>query len=96
MKQIILGQVLLILCCVVYLVWWTRGYRPGVAVNRLGGVNGILLAVTALLGIAGILFSLLPVPALQKPIISQSAILIGGIVLYVVLLIVTKGIFTGS
>ena len=56
MKQIITGQVFLILCCAVYLVWWYRGFRPGVHVSRAGGINGILLLITAVLGFVGIVF----------------------------------------
>ena len=51
MNRIITGQIILILCCVVYLVWWYRGFRPGVSVSRVSGLNGLLLAVTAILGI---------------------------------------------
>ena len=59
MNRTITGQILLILCCVVYLVWWYRGFRPGVTVNRVSGVNGVLLLVTAVLGLAGVAFSLM-------------------------------------
>lgn len=93
MKQVVTGQVLLILCCAVYLVWWYRGYRPGVTVSRVGGANGILLAVTALLGAAGIIVSMLPLPVIRNNMIGQSVILIAGIVLYFLLLFVTRGVF---
>ena len=93
MKQIITGQVLLILCCAVYLVWWYRGFRPGIHVSRVGGVNGALLLVTAVLGFAGMIFSLMPVEEIRKPLISQGMIVIFGIAAYLVLLFVTKRLF---
>ncbi len=93
MKQVVAGQVLLILCCAVYLVWWYRGYRPGVTVSRVGGVNGMLLAVTALLGAAGIAVSMLPLPVIRKTLIGQNTILMAGIVLYFILLLITRGFF---
>jgi hypothetical protein len=62
MKQIITGQILLIFCCIVYLVWWYRGFRPGVYVSRVGGINGILLLITAGLGLAGGVLSLFLYP----------------------------------
>lgn len=40
------------------MIWWYRCYRPGEAVNRVGGVNGILLLSTAAFGIAGVVLSL--------------------------------------
>ena len=78
-KQVLTGQILLILCCVVYLVWWYRGFRPGVYVSRAGGVNGVLLLITAALGMAGIIFSLMPVQYVTEPIFSQLSIAICGI-----------------
>ena len=93
MKNIITGQILLILCCAVYLVWWYRGFRPGVYVSRAGGVNGILLLITAALGLAGIVFSLMPAEEIREPLISQGKIVICGIAAYIVLMLVTKLIF---
>ena len=89
-KQVLTGQILLILCCVVYLVWWYRGFRPGVYVSRAGGVNGVLLLITAALGMAGIIFSLMPVQYVTEPIFSQLSTIICGIAAYILLLAVTK------
>ena len=61
------GQLLLILCCIVYLIWWYRGFRPNTNVSRVGGVNGILLLITAALGMAGLILSLMPIEALSEP-----------------------------
>ena len=85
MNYILTGQMLLIMCCAVYLIWWYRGFRPNTNVSRVGGVNGLLLLVTAALGIAGLIFSLMPVPA--------AIIVAAGAVGYFVLLLVTKVIF---
>ena len=52
MRRVIIGQILLIICCVFYILWWYRGYRPGVTVNRVGGLNGMLLLMTAAFGLA--------------------------------------------
>ena len=93
MKQIITGQVFLILCCAVYLVWWYRGFRPGVHVSRAGGINGILLLITAVLGFVGIVFSLMPAKEIRKPLIGQGMIVICGIAAYVILLVLTRVLF---
>ena len=93
MSRIITGQILLIICCAVYLIWWYRGFRPGVTVSRVGGVNGVLLLITAALGLAGVIFSLMPVEEIREAAISQSGIVVAGIVSYFILLFVTKGIF---
>ena len=58
MRTVLIGQILVILGCIVYLVWWYRGFRPGTSVNRVGGINGALLLVTAVLALSGIALSL--------------------------------------
>ena len=93
MKTIITGQILLILCCIVYLIWWYRGFRPGIYVSRAGGVNGALLLITMVLGFAGVVFSLMPAEKIREPLISQSMIVICGIAAYFILLVVTKVFF---
>ena len=101
MNYILTGQMLLIMCCAVYLIWWYRGFRPNTNVSRVGGVNGLLLLVTAALGIAGLIFSLMPVPALTEPPVPAlteppvpaAIIVAAGAVGYFVLLLVTKVIF---
>ncbi len=90
MRRVIIGQILLIICCVFYLIWWYRGYRPGVSVSRIKGANGILLLITMALGILGVVFSLTRIEEISKPRINPIAILIAGIVGYVVLLLITR------
>ena len=93
MKTIITGQILLILCCIVYLIWWYRGFRPGIYVSRAGGVNGILLLTTMVLGFAGVIFSLMPAEKIREPLVSQEMIVICGVAAYFILLAVTKLFF---
>ena len=93
MKEIITGQILMVLCCTVYLVWWYRGFRPGVNVSRVGGINGILLLITAALGIAGIVMSLRPVQEILKLKADPMMIAAGGAIAYILLLLVTRYCF---
>ena len=93
MRRIITGQVLLIICCILYMVWWYRCYRPGEAVNRIGGANGMLLLSTAAFGIAGVVLSLTKVPAIRSPKIESIWILTAGIAAYVILLLITRFAF---
>lgn len=91
MNRLTLGQCLLILCCVFYLIWWYRGFRPGITVNRVGGMNGLLLSVTAILGLAGVTLSLLSIsePG-YKLHFSPAFIIFCGVSTYLLLLMVTK------
>lgn len=93
--KIITGQVLLISCCIVYLVWWSRAFRPGDSADRLGGTNGILLFVTAFFGIAGMIVTLLGntgMPSVRKS--PGGYLLLGtGVITYLILLGITRGLF---
>ena len=92
-RRILTGQIFLILCCIFYLIWWYRGYRPGAAADRAGGINGILLLITAAFGVAGISFSLMHIAAVKEPEISPTAIVVAGIVSYFGLLLITRCLF---
>ena len=93
MKRILIGQILLIICCLFYLIWWYRGYRPGVVVSRTGGVNGALLFMTAAFGIAGLICSLTRVQTTVAYKVSPMLIVIGGIALYFALFLITRFVF---
>ena len=93
MRRVITGQILLIICCVFYLIWWYRGYRPGVSASPIGGINGVLLFITMAFGFSGVVFSLMPVPEISEPKMHPVAVIGAGIGVYFVLLLVTKCIF---
>lgn len=93
MQKILTGQLMLILCCIFYLIWWYRGYRPNIMVSRVGGINAVLLLITMILGVAGIIFSLTRLPEKTPPKIPPSIIPIAGIIIYIVLLFVTRIVF---
>ena len=94
MNRLLTGQCTLVLCCVFYLIWWYRGFRPGVTTNRTGGVNGVLLTVTAVLGLTGIAFSLYSITDTEgKLLLSPAFIIICGVMTYLLLLVVTKYAF---
>ena len=90
MRQIVIGQVLLIICCIFYLAFWYMGYRPNTVVDRTGGVNGLLLSATAFFGMAGIICSLMPVKETSTTKYGQLFIVFGGIAAYILLMAVTK------
>ena len=94
LQRLIVGQILLIVCFVIYLIWWYRGFRPGASVNRVWGINGILLALTAAFGIGGVAITLLGDNTQSSElIISPMTILIAGIVTYIGLLLFTRFVF---
>jgi hypothetical protein len=90
--KILAGQILLIVCCVIYIVWWSVSYRPGETVNRIGGFRGILLLCTAAAGLTGTALSIFGINDLPKggAHISNALICAAGIAAYVVLLLITR------
>ncbi len=93
MNRIIFGQMLLIICCLFYIVWWYRGFRPGVSVSRTGGVNGFMLMLTALTGIAGIVFNIQGISGADGHKVAPILIVIAGVAAYILLFFITKGLF---
>lgn len=92
MRHLLIGQLLLIACCISYLVFWSLGYKPGTEVNRLDGLTGVFLLITATLGLAGVGVTIAgfnSIPADHKPPISMPLICVIGIGLYFVLMFLT-------
>ena len=83
----------MILCCAVYLIWWYRGYRPGVPADRFGGVNGVLFRITAGLGLSGVIFSLGRPEAKTAPRMNGYAVAAAGVIAYFVLMLLTRFLF---
>lgn len=90
MRQIVIGQILMFICCIFYLLFWYHGYRPDNQVNRAEGINGVLLTLTLAFGIAGLIFSLIPVEKASITKYRQMYIVIGGIAAYIILMVITK------
>ncbi len=88
MEQIRLGQGLLIVCCVFYLIWWGVAFHPSHGDSHASGMDGILLLVTALFGLAGLAVNMLGIikPPPKEGLISGIVIIISGVLIYVVLL----------
>ncbi len=90
MTKALTGQIFLVICCIFYMIWWYRGYRPNVIVDRVGGVNGVLLMLTAAFGIIGVILTLFPIPKMIPLMFSQKLAVMIGIAAYILLLIVTR------
>ncbi len=95
MMQIRIGQVLLIICCVFYLVWWCVAFHPAHGDNHTSGVDGILLIVTALFGLGGVAINLIGIrdSGADTGFISGGMIAVIAIIVYVVLLFGTRIFF---
>lgn len=88
MEQIRLGQGLLIICCVFYLIWWGVAFHPSHGDSHTSGIDGILLLITALFGLAGLTVTMLGIIKTppKEGLVSEIVIIITGVVTYMVLL----------
>ncbi len=91
-KQILWGNILLVICCIFYLAWWILAFKPSGAIKGIR--TGWLLIPAFITGLAAIA---LVVKGLQSETIGSTLfpgryIIWGGIAAYFILLAVT-GIF---
>lgn len=90
LRDVVMGHLLLIVCCVFYLIWWSISFRPEQSVNRVGGYRGVLLLITAVSGMAGLIISIFGINLISgTPKIPNLAICVAGIAAYIVLLLIT-------
>lgn len=98
-KQLMWGHVLLLVCAVLYLIWWCIFFRPNVQVRsgalRVFGIACILVAAVA--GIAGVVLNCLGIsglPALPTAVgrvhVGIWPFVVGGIAVYIVLAALTS------
>ena len=91
MNQIRIGQGLLILCSLFYLAWWAVTFHPEKQGGYTTGISGILLFVTALLGLSGLAINLIGIRdnAAGGGFVPGWKILLGGILAYIFLMIIS-------
>ena len=89
-KEILWGNILLIICCAFYLVWWLLAFKPAGAVR--GMRTGWLLIPAFAAGMAAIIFT-------GRGILSASVkvkafpggwLLLGGVAAYIILFAITR------
>ena len=92
MAQIRLGQVLLIVCCIFYLIWWSVAFHPSHGNSHASGIDGILLMITAAFGLAGLAVNLIGIRdnVSGNGFISGIIIIGAGIAAYVVIMFLTS------
>ena len=92
MTQIKLGQALLIVCCIFYLIWWGVAFHPDHGNNHTSGLDGILLLITAGFGLSGLFINMLGIVKIptEKGFTSGIIIIAVGILTYIILLYGTR------
>lgn len=85
------GQLLLILCCALYLAFWSVGYNPHVSFRM--APKAALFACTALCGAAGVVLAVSGINATEQKPVPQLAIVLAGVGAYVLLLLLSLWIW---
>jgi hypothetical protein len=88
------GNALMLLTCLLYIAWWTSAFRPGS--RSPAGVSSALLVCTLAAGIASIVQLVRGIrirPSTTGSAVSTGGILLGAVILYGILLVVSRSIF---
>ncbi|MGN1403937.1 MAG: hypothetical protein ACI4XB_06440 [Ruminococcus sp.] len=92
-RQLLKGNLLLVICCIFYLAWWILAFRP---VNPIKGFqSGWLLIPAAVCGIAGVILAVQGCRAASGAplLVPFHVLVIAGVAAYVLLLLVTSAVF---
>jgi len=87
-RRVICGQAALIVCMALYLVWWCIVFHPGGGSTPVSNVSIALAVVAGIAGVALSAIGLTDLPAASRTF-PNWYIAIGGVIIYVVLLILT-------
>lgn len=92
-RQILKGNLLLVVCCIFYLIWWLLAFRPSSPLK--GFRSGWLLIPAAASGIAGVLFAVKGCKAVPDSAVlfSLRTLAIVGVAVYFLLLLITGIVF---
>lgn len=88
LKQLFAGNIALVICMVLYLIWWTIVFKPG---GHAGVFTTACIVLASLAGLAGVILTIQGIGGCQTIVhnIPGVAITVGGIVVYIALLALT-------
>lgn len=91
-KFIMYGQVMLIICCLLYCIWWLILYHPYRKPVKSVLINGILFTAMTASGILGIIVSLYGINTVRliRDSVNELTIIISGAVLYATTLLISR------
>lgn len=92
-KQIFKSNILLIICCVFYLVWWLLAFKPTGAIK--GTKTGWLLVPASVTGLVSIILAVRGIQSasVRLTLFPNGLLVWGGIAIYFILLAVTHLLF---
>ncbi len=88
-RQMLTGNILMIVCCVFYLAWWLIAFKPEGAVKGIR--SGWLLILALLFGVAAVIRIVQGSGAVNSQVLlyPRGVVLVGGVIVYILLLALT-------
>lgn len=91
------SQMVLVVCCLCYAVWWYTAFRPGSDSRTLAGKKGVWFALTVLTGGVGVFGNAVGIHLLPESAgCSVRDICLWGVIVYAGLVVVTYGLWRRS
>ncbi len=89
-RQILIGNLSMIVCCVFYLAWWVIAFKPTGAIK--GMKSGWLLFPALIFGVMGAVWIVKGSLTVERAamLFGGGQVLLGGIILYIVLMLLTS------
>ncbi|MCD8199567.1 MAG: hypothetical protein LUD25_01190 [Coriobacteriaceae bacterium] len=88
-RQMLIGNILMVVCCLFYIAWWALALHPTHPIS--GFTSGWLLIPAAIFGLAGAVLIVMGSSNAEISMpIPRVAIVAGGVVLYILLLVGTS------
>lgn len=89
-KNLVIGNILLVVCCVFYLAWWLIAFKPSGAIKGMASGWLLIPAAVAGLGAIFVLVQNIREADTDRQVLPGMALLVAGIAAYFVLLAVTS------
>lgn len=89
MKNLIMGNLMLIICCGFYLAWWIIAFKPAGAVKGMSSGWLLLPAAVAGIGAIFVLINGFHKAEAERSLVSGVLLLAIGVIAYVALLVIT-------
>ncbi len=88
-RQMLMGNILMVICCAFYLAWWLIAFKPEGAVKGIR--SGWLLIPAFILGVAAVIRIVQSSGAVDGKALlyPRDAVLVGGVIAYILLLALT-------
>ncbi|MDO5291561.1 MAG: hypothetical protein Q4F05_02300 [bacterium] len=93
MRQLLFGNLLLLICSFFYLAWWIIAFRPG---GEHGIISTILLIIAFLTGVVGLFNMITAMSRIPcgRSLFAQKTVIWGGILIYIATLLITYYAFS--